>query len=543
MSKIKDMILGVIILLVIITTIEPGIAGSDATHPFGFDINYRMISTVNMTTPTSTGVFLAWTNSVAGSSRVYYGLNETNVSNYINGGGWSIWDNNTINPLIRITGLTANTTYYYKPQVWTGGTPDNSIPVKSFRTLKPGVYVKPAEAIVSPTGWMNSPANFRTINITAAPLNNNGRYIEGLSLEARIYDKFGNEVGRISLIGEGPYYNNFVLPDYSNEGGYFVNITGYPDAEKIRGEFSVLRWSCVNCHSSGGENYPSIFDASVVHSVHFDTRDINVTPAEHGETMTSTDRCDDCHNNMIPSWVPHPSSTRTQCVNCHKAPSGGNPVLTCDKCHNDRTTGNDVLSQRYGVDIHKTQICNNCHGNLSSINSTPTCTTCHPRTGSATIPALISDKSHTESKTVDCGLCHNNEHDIKDLALDDNTCYICHSGITHAGNYQCTECHGTDPHNITSAGGEACIECHGTDYPGANPMAKTTLVNISAFNESIHQNINSTQPDITSNDDCWSCHFNKDMSRDNVRGCNYCHANVQQWHGNANITMNWSELW
>lgn len=531
-------VLGIISLFLIIAIVtEQSVAEQDVIHPFGFNINYQMVSRINTTIPTSTGVFIAQVNSVVGNNRIYYGLEETNVSNYVNG-NWSTWDNNTINPFIRITGLDANTTYYYKLQTWVSGVPDNTKPVKSFKTLKPGVYVKPAEAMVSPSGWMNSPDNFRTLNVTVAILNNNGKYIKGLSPEAIIYDRFGNRIKNLTLNGEGPYYNDTTLPDFLNEGGYYINVTGY---DSIRGEFSVLRWGCANCHSAGGENYPSTFDPEIVHSEHFDTDDIYVW--HYGETpVTSTRQCGgSCHGSTVPNWVPHPSSTT--CANCHKSPSGEIPAWTCEKCHADKITGYNATHQRYGEDKHKSQVCNNCHGSLLSINNRPTCITCHPRPGSglSTVPDVITNKSHSSNKTVDCGLCHNNEHDIKSLALDSNkTCRTCHPGINHAGSYQCTTCHGKDPHDIKIGGG--CVGCHGTNYTGANPTVERTFVDIEAFNGSIHQNINNTPPYTVNDNDCTTCHFNKDMERTNIKRCNDCHRRVEQWHGYANITSNLSEL-
>ncbi|MCZ7384710.1 MAG: hypothetical protein O8C63_08180 [Candidatus Methanoperedens sp.] len=99
-------------------------------------------------------------------------------------------------------------------------------------------------------------------------------------------------------------------------------------------------------------------------------------------------------------------------------------------------------------------------------------------------------------------------------------------------------------HNVAdgSAGGEECIQCHGTYYPGAAPSVVSTFVNISAFNESIHSDINSTPIGALTNDDCWTCH-NKEMNRQNVKKCDQCHRKPKQWHGNADITTNLSELW
>ncbi|MDW7727602.1 MAG: hypothetical protein SCH70_10945 [Candidatus Methanoperedens sp.] len=90
---------------------------------------------------------------------------------------------------------------------------------------------------------------------------------------------------------------------------------------------------------------------------------------------------------------------------------------------------------------------------------------------------------------------------------------------------------------------EDCIGCHGTNYTGASPSVTRTFVNISAFSESIHQDINATPPATLNNPDCWTCHYYKDMNRQNVKKCGDCHRKPSQWHGNANVTTNWSRLW
>jgi hypothetical protein len=492
------------------------------------------ISNLANSGPTSSGSFIFWDTNITSDNRVYYGLNESDVNNLVNG-SWSMWDYNTINVSIRLSGLSANTTYYYKPESVYSGASNDSVPSSVLVTLKPGVWTSPSEYMVSPPGWTGSPVNFRTVNISAAILTDIGRYVTNLSLEAVIYNSTGGEIGKTNLSGAGPYSGSFILPDYLDEGGYVVRITGYPN---VSGEFSVLRWGCANCHTN---NYPSTFDPSTVHSRHYDTTDLtslNVVhcadnACESQTTYTSISQCDGCHSFSYPNpqifGVQHPQSGA--CTDCHRTPSGGNAALACVNCHADITTGQTALSPRYGLDRHYSNAtCNDCHGTLTSLTTKPSCTTCHPRPGSIlndsniTIPNSIENTTHSTSQTVPCGLCHNREHDVKSLqTLDATVCRTCHPAINHDGGNQCTTCHGGDPHKISFAGGDNCIGCHGTNYSGANPMARTTLIDISVFNVSIHKNINSTPPNTATNDDCWSCHYLKDMNRQNIRKCEDCH--------------------
>jgi hypothetical protein len=136
----------------------------------------------------------------------------------------------------------------------------------------------------------------------------------------------------------------------------------------------------------------------------------------------------------------------------------------------------------------------------------------------------------------------------------DGTLYFNHSRFTDFNDSNYKGCHGFAisgysetslnlSHSVSVGGGDNCIECHGTNYIGATPSVTRTFVNISAFDESIHQDINNTPPAALNNLDCWRCHYNKDMNRQNVKKCGDCHRKPSQWHGNANITTNLSELW
>ncbi|MCX9012531.1 MAG: hypothetical protein OIN66_15615 [Candidatus Methanoperedens sp.] len=141
------------------------------------------------------------------------------------------------------------------------------------------------------------------------------------------------------------------------------------------------------------------------------------------------------------------------------------------------------------------------------------------------------------------------------LVASDGTMFFNHSGLSNFNDSNCKACHGlvlsgysetslNFSHSVSvGGGGDNCIDCHGTNYIGASPSVTRTFVNISAFNESIHQDINNTPPATMENLDCWSCHYNKDMNRQNVKKCGDCHRKPSQWHGNANITTNLSELW
>jgi len=68
---------------------------------------------------------------------------------------------------------------------------------------------------------------------------------------------------------------------------------------------------------------------------------------------------------------------------------------------------------------------------------------------------------------------------------------------------------------------EDCISCHIDNVDNINNIS---LVNRTAFSQGVHLNINRTIVGILDNNDCWTCHFEKDMDRSNISKCEDCHT-------------------
>lgn len=165
----------------------------------------------------------------------------------------------------------------------------------------------------------------------------------------------------------------------------------------------------------------------------------------------------------------------------------------------------------------------------------PECNSCHNPDGDGRasttdqIPDWNPGFAHVDTNgdgTLDiaCRMCHDSMHDIGTKA-----CQNCHTtaptshpihdpDFTLNTTAECLACHG-DPHRVT--GGTNCIACHS---PGD--------VNISLFGN--HSKINDSNGAMNvTNDDCWTCHFQKDMKRSNVYLCERCHNNST---GIVNVT-------
>ncbi len=161
-----------------------------------------------------------------------------------------------------------------------------------------------------------------------------------------------------------------------------------------------------------------------------------------------------------------------------------------------------------------------------SLPSIPECNNCHNQgaVGGANtqyeIPNWSPGFAHADtngdgSLDIQCRMCHNALHDI-----GTKTCQNCHTTAPTGhfiqepqfGQYtisQCLTCHG-DPHRVIGGSG-SCIDCHSRD------------VNISKFGR--HANLNTSDgPGIVSDKDCWTCHHNKDMNKNNIYLCESCHV-------------------
>ncbi|PWB55571.1 MAG: hypothetical protein C3F06_02225 [Candidatus Methanoperedenaceae archaeon] len=132
--------------------------------------------------------------------------------------------------------------------------------------------------------------------------------------------------------------------------------------------------------------------------------------------------------------------------------------------------------------------------------------------------------------TTNCVFCHNQTDAVIRKAWGNATQITSgrHSWYTGSDNSECWNCHvstGTAPvdfhsDSVTAGGGSDCISCHSGD------------VNISKFARHANLNTSDGNNNVTNND-CWTCHYKKDMNRNNVYLCESCHSNSS---GIVNVT-------
>ena len=110
---------------------EQSIGGDECTAP--------AISSLTNSTPTTNSVVITWTTNQSADNRVKYSKNS-DLSNPL----WSSWDNDTTSVSITLTGLEANTTYYYQAWSYNGTNSScytvepSSQPYRSFTTQSSG---------------------------------------------------------------------------------------------------------------------------------------------------------------------------------------------------------------------------------------------------------------------------------------------------------------------------------------------------------------------------------------------------------------------
>ncbi len=332
--------------------------------------------------------------------------------------------------------------------------------------------------------------------------------------------------------------------------------------------------ACINCHNSGRIHFANLTKPTVSSSLCINchtNKDQHNGSVECSQCHTQSNRSIHPIQYLQPDGTfkinsPANKSTAVNCTNCHQGAGvsgfGGAPKVPLPVNHStdpysgkkwgiywDNTSQLTACYYCHQIEIHENNT--DLLGNVSIIEGSNTLN--NPDLANST---WCANCHYAGAQDYKGNLLAVSPPEITDSSLvaSDGTLFFNHSGLSNFNDSNCKGCHGFAisgysetslnlSHSVSEGGGENCIECHGTNYIGATPSVTSTFVNISAFDESIHQNINATPPATLNNIDCWSCHYNKDMNRLNVKKCGDCHRKPSQWHGNAAITTNLSELW
>lgn len=120
--------------------------------------------------------------------------------------------------------------------------------------------------------------------------------------------------------------------------------------------------------------------------------------------------------------------------------------------------------------------------------------------------SIVAFAAYTEA---DCRNCH-------------GTTVVRHHNLVTNGQYGCTDCHN---HNGTFEVIRNCLVCHPTqNHIDCIKCHSPGDVNISLFGRHANMNTSDGIGNVTNND-CWTCHYQKDMRRSNVYLCDSCHIN------------------
>lgn len=289
--------------------------------------------------------------------------------------------------------------------------------------------------------------------------------------------------------------------------------------------------SCTECHANNSDGSLAGKD---IHGIKFLQKDNTFSQ----DRVNSAD-CTTCHQlsvvdgsiGIAPPKISDPLHHSDDATNGSKWGTywtGANPITACVYCHND--------TRHSATPLGRPLIWNTSYIMGTTIGTGTNCADCHQK-GDSDYNAM---KLTFEAKALPI------PPEITNGSWNGEPGYFNHT-LADYTDARCKSCHyqgsstvGQMLHDVSvgGGGGTGCIECHNSVSPSSS-----MTVDIDVFNNSIHQNINNSVPDgAVTNDDCWACHYNQDMNRQNIRKCKDCHAKPSQWHGNANVDTNLTNL-
>lgn len=364
------------------------------------------------------------------------------------------------------------------------------------------------------------------------------------NMDLFIFNKAGENIGSNTTVNNSEIYSNS-----SPAGIYIVKVTwsidnppwipdsnppmnfnltsdqGYIFQEKpIIDDSDSPSFDCSRCHPLPGSQLTSVPD--------WDTYRIagSYSHADIDSDGDSDVECRFCHSSFHNIKV-------SNCKDCHQRPqilshSTGlkwgsfwtSELNSCTFCHGNTNHEINALghaSSGQGPDpsgpndLNQTSWCGSCHfkGDSEYDSMTSNLTDLPPEITNGSWLDMASYYNHTINESGNLKTPMRN--------YNDSECFKCHTKIReNVSMYMFM-------HNIENEPLNNCIECHGYD-PGI-PMAITTKINISSFYEAIHPGVYESHASLDKNDTvtnnaCYYCHQDMDMTRDNINRCKYCHT-------------------
>ena len=410
--------------------------------------------------------------------------------------------------------------------------------------------------------FFGPPINANPMHVHEMQYGHSGGFLDGYTYPQPAY----NTPAHVANVTCEQCHTSFIHDDVGIDTAEIASYTLYGKDVKFSSGIHSGE-ACEDCH--GTLNYPTIpqdqyqlqgilgdYNPTFTSSVSF--TDTYVVAVNGTQNLSITVIGDDT-SNVASLYIVGPVDNTTTGLQgpcngnpCEKAQSLSNPI-NIDIANPYTGTWLVKLIQLYEGTINYTIVSSYPIEEKPIINI-PDCKDCHNLEGMGDayteyeLPSWNPGFAHVDidnsgNLDIQCRTCHNAMHDI-----EVKKCQDCHSIAPNNhivtdpefGQYtldKCLKCHG-DPHDVSidNMNVSDCIICHGTSSIG------NTYVNTTVFDISIHQNIDNNTPDTVNNDDCWRCHYNKNMNVTSIKTCKDCHVKPQQWHGNANITSNLTEL-
>lgn len=314
-----------------------------------------------------------------------------------------------------INGVASNTTWTFNV---------NHTPVIS--DTKPSSALVGVSTTLSAKVWDNGP-------ITQVKMSLNGVQVPA------VFDAAAGTVSyTVPALTSGTSYN--VLLSVTEPSGRLTSKGWYFYSEYYQ-DSQVTGLACRDCHSGVSAPKHPMNNCALCHS-RGPIGDCDSCHGEsHGYELVDNHNCTECHRSNYPDIPRHKADNTAahnittdlgSCQNCHQASlttehlqrqdDTGTP-LSCLTCHKNATPS---VQQAVGEGLKN---CENCHSQANHdelhVNTVldDKCTSCHINN----LSREHLSNSKTQTKTLTCATCHNNQSALGAIAAGDQNCAACHS--------------------------------------------------------------------------------------------------------------------